>query len=249
MIKPLITVITVTYNAGETILRTLESVDNQTFNHYEHLIVDGASSDETLTHLENHPSQRRKIISERDAGLYDAMNKGLRMAEGDYVVFLNAGDKFHDRETLALVADAILENDYPGVVYGQTDIVGPDGKRIGPRHLEAPEILTVESFRNGMMVCHQAFFALRKIAGDYNLKYRFSADYDWCIRVLQRSRRNFYVDAVVVDYLAEGMTTRNHRASLLERYRIMSHYYGWFGTTLRHIGFFFRDLRRKIAGR
>ena len=119
------------------------------------------------------------------------------------------------------------------------------GKRLGERHLSAPSELNYDSFRDGMVVCHQAFFALRRIADYYNLKFRYSADYEWCIRVLQHSRRNVYVDDVLVDYLMEGMTTRNRWASLKERFRIMSYYYGFFPSVWRHIGFIPRYLRRR----
>ena len=88
-----------------------------------------------------------------------------------------------------------------------------------------------------MKVCHQAFVALKRIAPLYNTAWRFSADYEWCIRVLQHSRSNVYTGTVLIDYLSEGATTRNRAASLLERYKIMCRYYGRVRTTLRHLGF------------
>lgn len=113
------------------------------------------------------------------------------------------------------------------------------------RHLDPPEHLTCESFRDGMLVCHQAFVVLRKLTSPYNLRYRFSADFDWCIRCLQNSRRNFYLPEIIVDYLNEGMTTANHRKSLVERFRIMGHYYGYVPTIFRHVKFAMRHIRRK----
>jgi len=96
-----------------------------------------------------------------------------------------------------------------------------------------------------MLVCHQAFVALRRITAPFDLRYRFSADYDWCIRCLQHSRHNHYVDTVLVDYLSEGATTANHRRSLMERFRIMSHYYGFWPTLARHFTFIPRYLKFK----
>lgn len=246
MTPPLFAIITATYNAGSTIERTLASVDSQTFGDYEHLIVDGLSADDTLDIVNRHPSERRRVISERDRGLYDAMNKGIGNTTGQYLIFLNAGDKFHSPDTLRLIAEAIKGNDSPGIVYGQTDIVDDSGAYIGPRHLTAPEELTLKSFADGMLVCHQAFIALRRIVGFYNMKYRFSADYEWCIRCLQHSRKNVgLTDSVLIDYLSEGLTTRNHRASLIERLKIMSYYYGFFPTLLRHLSFAVRAWKRK----
>ncbi len=94
-----------------------------------------------------------------------------------------------------------------------------------------------------MLVCHQSMAVLRRIAPLYNTRYRFSADYDWCVRCLQHSRRNVYTGRIMCDYLSEGMTTANRRASLVERFRIMSHYYGFFSTLARHFGFMRRFIR------
>ncbi len=243
--KPLFSIITVSYNAASTLPATLASVREQTCRLYEYILIDGASADNTVKLASESGIEPMTIISEKDKGIYDAMNKGLGIATGDYVIFLNAGDSFHNAHTLQLIADAIMDNDYPGIVYGQTQIVDSSRKRIGDRHLTAPADLTLDSFKNGMVVCHQAFIVLRKLVDNYDTRYRFSADYEWCIRCLQRSQRNCYIDRILIDYLSEGVTTANHRASLLERFRIMSHYFGFFPTLFRHVGFFIRNLRRK----
>lgn len=243
--RPLFSIITVTYNAEDTLPPTLQSVAGQTCDLYEHIVVDGDSTDGTLKVLREFQTPLMRFHSGPDKGIYDAMNKGLAEAKGDYVVFLNAGDTFHSPETLQLIADTIMEHDYPGVVYGQTDLVDSQRRRIGPRHLTAPANLTLDSFSQGMVVCHQAFVALRKLTAPFDTRYRFSADYEWCIRVLQHSRRNVLISEVTIDYLKEGMTTRNRRRSLMERFRIMSYYYGFFPTLLRHFKFIPRYLRSK----
>lgn len=242
---PLFSIITVTYNAEATLPRTLASVKAQMCRLFEYLVVDGKSTDATLQLAADAAIPEMKIHSGRDNGIYDAMNKGLGMAEGEYVIFLNAGDAFHAPDTLQRIADAIMANDFPGIVYGQTDIVDIAGQRLGERHLRAPRELTLDSFRDGMVVCHQAFVVLRRITAPYNLDYRLSADYDWCIRCLQHSRRNVYIDDVLIDYLNEGTTTRNHRRSLRERFRIMCYYYGTFSTIKKHLSFIPRYLRRR----
>lgn len=242
---PLFSIITVTYNAATTLPRTLTSVKEQTFGLFEHIIIDGESSDGTVELARNAGIPNLLLHSGKDAGIYDAMNKGLGMASGEYVIFLNAGDTFHAPSTLEKIADTIMDNDFPGVVYGQTDIVDAEGRKLGERHLRAPSELTINSFREGMVVCHQAFVVLRRITGEYDLKYRFSADYDWCINCLQHSRHNIYIDDVLIDYLSEGMTTRNHRKSLYERFRIMCYHYGTLPTIGRHLSFALRYLRRR----
>ena len=245
---PLISIITVTYNAQATLPATIASVKSQTFGDYEHIIVDGASTDHTIELARNSSTPQMHIVSEPDNGLYDAMNKGLGLAKGKYLIFLNAGDSFHSSETLATIAKAIVDNDYPGIVYGQTQLVDATGNRLCDRHLTAPDILTYQSFANGMVVCHQAFVVLAKIAPLYNLKFKYSADYDWCIQCLQHSRQNVYIPQITIDYLSEGVTTANHRASLIERFRIMSYYYGTTRTLVNHLRFIPRYLshQRKL---
>lgn len=243
MQRPLFSIITVTYNAANTIVPTVQSVREQTCRLFEHIIVDGKSVDETVSLARKHGVEGLRISCEKDSGLYDAMNKGLDMASGDYVIFLNAGDRFHSPDTLQKIADAALGDHDPGVIYGQTNIVDAQGQRLGDRHLRAPRQLTPESFRDGMVVCHQAFVVLRKLVPKYDLRYRFSADYDWCIKCLRASRRNVYIDDVLIDYLSDGLTTANRRASLRERFKIMSKNYGFFPTLWRHFGFISRFMR------
>ncbi len=244
--KPLFSIITITYNAEDTVGRTVASVASQSCADYEHIIVDGASKDRTLTVIENQAKgDLRRVYSEPDNGLYDAMNKGIVQARGRYLIFLNAGDKFHSSETLSEIADAIRLNDFPGIVYGQTNLVDNDGNFIAPRHLTAPDNLTYKDFANGMLVCHQAFVVLKRIAPLYNLKWRYSADYEWCICCLQHSRKNVSTSSVLIDYLAEGITTNNRRRSLIERFKIMSRYYGFWPTLWRHFGFISRFIKHQ----
>lgn len=245
MDAPLFAIITICYNAASTIARTLNSIDNQDFTDYEHVIIDGASTDDTLAIVAQYANCRRRIISEPDKGIYDAMNKGMGFSSGRYLIFLNAGDKFHSYDTLSAIALAISKNKQPDIVYGQTVIVDNDGNFLRPRHLYAPEYLTVKSFSDGMLVCHQAFVASRSIAGKYDLRYRFSADYDWCIRCLKQSHNNVRLgNTVVIDYLSEGVTTRNHWASLKERFCIMVRYYGFISTVARHFKFLLRRYKK-----
>lgn len=247
MSKPLFSIITVTYNASATLPATLKSVAEQTYaDTIEYIVMDGASKDDTVRIANEADIKGKIVVSEKDRGIYDAMNKAQDIATGEYLIFLNAGDTFHSKDTLQMIANLIKEHDYPGIVYGQTDIVDANRVKIGRRHLTAPANLTYKSFANGMLVCHQAMAVLKRITAPYDLKYRFSADYDWAIRCLQHSRHNIMMDGVMIDYLSEGVTTRNHNKSLIERFTIMSHYYGIVPTILRHFKFAIRNMYRKI---
>ena len=128
MERPLFSIITITFNAAGTLPATLRSVELQTFTDYEYLIVDGASTDGTVA-IAQHSAAVSSVTSEPDKGLYDAMNKGLRKARGCYLVFLNAGDAFHEPDTLQKIADSIEKND-SDIVYGKTfyihaEVTGP----------------------------------------------------------------------------------------------------------------------------
>ena len=241
-IHPKFSTITVTYNAGKVLEDTIQSIITQTYKDVEYIIIDGASTDNTLDIIKKYNEHVKTLVSEPDKGLYDAMNKGLRLATGDYVCFLNAGDCLHEDDTLFLMVKSINENFLPDILYGETEIVNSEGHFLHMRRLSAPEKLNWRSFQNGMLVCHQAFFAKRSIAvnEEYNLKYKFSADFDWCIRIMKKSLTFHNTRLTIIDYLNEGMTTRNHKASLKERFKIMSKHYGIIPTILHHIWFIIR---------
>lgn len=242
---PLFSIITVTWNAAAVIAPTLDSVRRQTSSDYEMLIIDGASTDDTLAIVRGASIGNLRVFSEPDKGLYDAMNKGIVRARGRYIMFLNAGDALADDTVLARLA--LLAADDPGVIYGQTQLVDASREVVGKRHLTAPKRLSADSFLRGMVVCHQAFVARRDLVPEYDLQYRLSADYDWCIKVLKQSPANAYAGRTpIISYLAEGMTTRHHRASLLERYRIMCRHYGTVKALLAHLSFIPRYLKRRL---
>ena len=253
-------IITCTYNAESVLQRTLDSVLEQTYSHVEHIIVDGASTDATLNMVEAYRQKSDaedwchevRVKSEPDRGLYDAMNKGIQRATGQYVLFLNAGDTFPSADTLELVAESVGEGEEPpAVLYGDTDVVDDEGRFLRHRRLSPPRRLTWRSFMKGMLVCHQAFYARTDLAKltPYNLHYRFSADVDWCIRIMRLARRRRLpmrnVGAVVVNFLDGGMTTTNHRASLKERFHVMAHHYGFVPTVIMHAWFVVRSLFKK----
>ena len=185
-LHPKFSIITVTYNAGAVLEDTIQSVITQTYKNVEYIIVDGGSKDRTLQIVEQYKEHIHTVISEPDKGLYDAMNKGIKLATGDYLCFLNAGDELHEDDTLQLMVHSITETTLPDVLYGDTAIVDEEGHFLHMRRLAPPENLNWKSFKEGMLVCHQAFFARRDLVEPYNLHYRFSADFDWCIRIMKK---------------------------------------------------------------
>ena len=243
---PKFSLITVTYNAGAVLEDTIQSIITQTYKNVEYILIDGASTDNTMRIVERYRDHIHTVVSEPDQGLYDAMNKGLSLATGDYVCFLNAGDCLHEDDTLLSMVHSVAASHEapcpPDVLYGDTALVDSEGHFLRMRRLTPPEHLTWKSFRHGMLVCHQAFFARRAITPHYDLRYRFSADFDWCIRVMKQARYLHNTHLTLVDYLDEGLTTRNHRASLIERFHIMCRHYGTVPTVMRHLWFALRTL-------
>ena len=244
-------IITITYNAAGVLKKTMDSVFQQTYPGIEYIIIDGKSNDETLSIIKESESEKKhgfdfKWISEPDRGIYDAMNKGLSLAKGDYVYFLNAGDCFKNANILSDLAQIIKSENFPDIIYGETDLINYQNKIISGRRLKAPKNLTWKSFRMGMLVCHQAFIVKRNIAQEYDLQYRFSSDFDWCIRCMKNAKTIVNSRIRLVNYLYEGTTTANRKASLQERYKIMCKYYGTFPTLIRHLWFALRFYYAKV---
>ena len=252
-----ITYVTITYNAAKVLQRTLDSVLAQDYPNIEHLIIDGASTDDTLKIVDDYIARSNaaenghqiQVSSEPDKGIYDAMNKGLRSMTGDYVCYLNAGDFLPTTDTASRIAQQVeASGNTPAVLYGDTDIVDGEGRFLHHRRLAPPEKLTWKSFRQGMLVCHQAFYARTDfaIATPYDMQYRYSADVDWCIRVMKAAAKEnvpmLNLHMVVANYTQEGQTTLHHRESLLERYRVMERHYGRVQTFLLHCWFAVRSL-------
>ena len=253
-----ISYVTVTYNAAAVVQRTLDSVLRQDYPHIRHLIIDGASTDDTLKIVDNYVACSNAaenghvvlVTSEPDNGIYDAMNKGLRSVTGDYVCFLNAGDFLPTDDIVSRIVEK-LDSQQPAVLYGDTDIVDGEGRFLHHRRLAPPEDLTWRSFRQGMLVCHQAFYVRADFAVQtpYDTTFRYSADVDWCIRIMREAEKEnvplLNLHMVVANYTEEGQTTQHHRESLLERYRVMQRHYGVVQTFFLHCWFVVRAVLYK----
>lgn len=248
-----VSIITITYNAESLIDRTLQSVLSQTCTDYEYVVIDGNSTDKTLEHLKKYEDlfRDKKIefhwTSEPDKGIYDAMNKGLKRAKGDFIWFVNGGDVIANKKVLEDIQKQLVKMDLPDFIYGETLIVDAEGKVLGERRLKAPEKLSWKSFRMGMLVCHQSMLVKRVLAPPFNTDYLYSSDYDWSIRCLKKSKVRWNTHIVLSHFLDGGVSKKKMRASLKERFMIMSSNYGWLPTTLRHFWFVLRAVAFKLT--
>ena len=246
----LFSIITVTYNAFEWLERTLLSIHSQSCSDFEHILIDGGSADGTIDIIKKYESCLSYWISEPDQGLYDAMNKGLKQASGDYVWFINAGDTLYSGDTIREIVNRLDGGNRPDIIYGETEIVDTQGHSLGMRRLKAPENLSWKSFRMGMLVCHQSFLVKRTIAEPYRLQYRFTADYDWCIRCLKQADTILNTHLILSRFMEAGLSAKHRKESLKERYRIMCENYGKIPTQIRHFWFALRFYTAKyLKGR
>lgn len=247
--KPVFSIITVVYNGEDLLGGTMESVRNQTYPHIEYILIDGGSKDRTVDIIRNYAAQMPNLrwISEKDKGLYDAMNKGLRMATGDFVWFLNGGDHAHSSETVAKMADCVGPD--TDVLYGETQLVRDDRTSAGLMSelstRKVPEHLNWRDYSGGMLVVHQSFIPRRTLAPDY-IENNLCADFDWCIKILKKSRSNIYTSLIISDYLMGGMSKKRHRQSLRDRFEIMRQHFGLPATVFAHGKIVLRALWHKI---
>ena len=246
---PVFSIITVVYNGADLLPGTMQSVLAQTYPHIEYLVIDGGSKDGTLAVINDFAAKmpRLRWISEPDRGLYDAMNKGLRMATGDFVWFLNSGDHLHDAGTVAQCAARVTAT--TDVLYGETLLVDPARQPAGTMSelstRRLPDRLDWRDYRGGMLVVHQSFVARRTLAPEYRLD-NLCADYDWCIRILQQSRTALNTSQVLTDYLMGGLSKQRHRQSLRDRFAIMREHFGLFPTLLAHGRIVLRAARHRL---
>lgn len=206
-----ISVVTVCFNAVDLIEGTIESVLAQTYPNMEYIVIDGASKDGTKELIRRHSKDISYWVSEPDMGIYDAMNKGIEAATGDYIIFMNAGDKFAD----SLVIEKVIPH------LGRHTIVTGCWRRCyedGTVKAASPKAL--DTFKVEMPICHQATF-VRLQYHKHNLfdtSFRLSADYDFFYKVWRRRETFLYIDNVITDFIeAAGASTSNITRSVLER--------------------------------
>jgi len=270
-----VSIVTVTYNPGELLEPTMRSVAEQVDVQIDYVVVDGASKDGTVDRLRSFGKRIEEIeadggqdernqltyrwVSEPDRGLYDAMNKGLVMAQGDYVLFLNAGDTLaHPR----VLADLWSERKGAAVYYGQAMVVeSMGGRELGLRKPLPPQHLNWRSLRFGMVVSHQAFVIKRERALPYDLQYRICADIDWMIRCLRalgpgalgpevvssKALGVHFADRVLVHFLDGGLSSQRRKAAWKERFLIMSRHYGPLNNLLNHGWIVLRYVLRRFV--
>jgi len=221
--KPLISIITVVFNGEKFLEKTIKSVINQSYDNVEYIIIDGGSTDGTIDIIKKHEDQIDYWVSEKDNGIYDAMNKGLSLVSGAWVNFMNTGDWFCETQTLQKLFDEFIVVTNK-VVTGYVKIVDSDGQWKGYRH----PYRKIEScdFLRENCIAHQASFvhlSLFKIIGSFSTQYKIQGDYDFWIRVIENSVSIKQLEYDIAYFRDDGISSKRdlHRKSLLEQNKIL----------------------------
>lgn len=212
-----ISIITVTYNSAATLAHTLKSVNSQDYNDIEHVLVDGGSTDETVSIIQAYPHVA-KWVSEKDKGLYDAINKGIGMASGDVIGILNSDDFFSGNHIVSLIANAFKQNN-TAAVYGDIAFVKP-GRLEKIVRLYSSRKFTPRRFGYGYMPAHPSFYVRRSCyheLGLYKLDYKIAADYELLMRfIYKHGIRHSYIPEILVYMRTGGVSNKN----VLSRYTL-----------------------------
>ena len=212
-----IAVVTVCYNIESQILDTMKSVLDQDYTNFEYIIIDGDSKDGTLEKIKEtiskYPSRTIKLISEKDSGVYDAMNKGIRLTNSEWIIFMNAGDLFYSSNVLNSFDEYLTENN--DVVYGE---VIYSHNKYGYRKVECRKL---ETIKENMPFCHQSTFTKSKLLKEceFNVKYKICSDYDFFYKMYQNNKKFVEIRKVVAIYDIDGISS-NYLKNRTEKYKI-----------------------------
>lgn len=243
-------VITINYNNLKGLKHTFNSVVSQTAREdIEFIVIDGGSTDGSVEFLEQNEQWMDVFVSEKDRGIYDAMNKGLQHSTGKYLWFVNSGDAIYAPQ----VAEKLMPflNTDPDVIFGDTMFIDGDRNELGlisrlkPQTL--PTTLNKNSFRYGMVLCHQSFIAKREICPKYNLYYRQAADIDWILQILWKNPSNVNAGMVIAAFETGGSSSQNEKRALKERYAVLSKFYGRIPNFIAHIWISIRRVLFKLG--
>lgn len=215
----MISIITATFNSAKTLKDTIQSVLRQTNKDFEYLIIDGGSTDETIDIVKSYESEfsgRLKWVSEKDQGIYDAMNKGIKMASGDVVGILNSDDYFTSDDILQTVDNAFKSHEIDAI-YGDIHFIR-DGNPQNCVRYYSSRMFRPFWLRFGFMPAHPSFYCKREIfdkAGLYSLDYKIGADYEMMVRLFKRHKiKSLYVNKDFVTMRTGGASNNNVRSRL-----------------------------------
>lgn len=223
--SPKISIVTVVFNAEKYIEETMQSVINQTYDNVEYLIIDGGSTDGTLDIIKKYEDKIDYWVSEKDNGIYDAMNKGIKVFTGDYINFLNAGDSFVNNNVLTNIFSNHKHHD---LIYGAIALKDASNNfltNVYPKEFTKFNLM----FWGTGTLCHQAMFVHKNIVVDYSLNYRLKGELNWYFDLYKGIKNIRIVDFPVVHYLLGGTGDINYKLNIKEAIEVQFKQNGLFG--------------------
>lgn len=246
----LFSIITVCFNSEKTIEKTIESVLKQEIDDYEYIIIDGGSTDNTLNIVEKYRGRvgdKIQIISEKDNGIYDAMNKGIRISKGELIGFINSDDYYEDY-VLKQLKDRVSK--YDEYIYGNTKLMYYFKNNVVCKIDSPEELISEKSLRMGMGFVHQSSFVRREVfskVGEFNTNFSLGADWDFTIRCLKQGIKFKKYNIVISVFSKSGASSKSH---IMERHRIRKSngLYSWFDSGLIKDVFNLANIIQNIFG-
>jgi len=218
MSKPKVSIITVCYNSAKTIEKNIVSVNNQTYKNIEHIFIDGKSTDNTVNIIKK-LSPTSKLISEKDSGIYDAMNKGYKVATGDIIGTLNSDDFYLDNNVIQNIVDCFVNNDID-YFCAKISFFDPDTGKFSHYFGDSPAL---KKNLKIMSIAHPTVYIRKDIVnkiGLYDISYKTASDYDWCMRLVQGNYRYYYLQKAIVVMNTGGASSKYYFNNLKEAYEI-----------------------------
>jgi len=221
-----ISIITAVYNNKTSIASCIDSVISQTYKNIEYIVIDGGSMDGTIDILSQYKNKIDILISEQDKGIYDALNKGVSCATGEVIGFLHSDDTFNNSETIEKIAETFSNKNVDGIYGNLLYVDGKNPQKI-IRNWQSLQY-TQKMLRQGWMPPHPTLFLKRKVysdIGNFNLKYRIAADYDFMVRVLNSNKYNIEYHPIYITLMrvggASNKSLKNIIKKSLEDYKVI----------------------------
>lgn len=214
--KPLISIVTVVYNGEKYLEETIKSVITQTYDNVEYIIIDGGSTDGTLDIIRKYDTKIDYWISEKDKGIYDAMNKGIDYISGEWINFMNAGDVFYESSTIKEIFSNELYTDMD-FIYGDLEINYGKFKRF-------EKAKQLENIWKGMVFSHQSCFISSKFhkSNKYSLNYNIGGDFEFFYNAFKKDKKFQYIHQIISTMDVEGLSDSNRFKSINQHHRIVN---------------------------
>lgn len=221
---PFFSIITVTFNSAKTLEKCFKSLFSQVFTDWELIVIDGSSSDSTMRIIENHQNRISKIVSEKDSGIYEAMNKGAKFSKGEYLYFLNSDDQFTDKLVLKDIHEEILKKRSPSLLTANVRKIYQNFTIFKNKQL------TSYNLKRGLMPPHQATFIKRTVfeqLGGYKKTYRSSGDFEFACSAFKNKIHAEYFNRLIAFFASGGQSSKKDVA-YFETFSILKKYFGRF---------------------